>query len=60
LGKKLIKNIVLEIKNAGADACGENGEYHTFVIDGPLFKEKVSFENKGIVIERNYGHLNIV
>ncbi|UOW68970.1 diphthine--ammonia ligase [Paraclostridium bifermentans] len=60
LGKKLTKNIVLEIKNAGADACGENGEYHTFVIDGPLFKEKVSFENKGIVIERNYGHLNIV
>ncbi|GAA0090142.1 diphthine--ammonia ligase [Paraclostridium bifermentans] len=60
LGKKLTKNVVLEIKNAGADACGENGEYHTFVIDGPLFKEKVSFENKGIVIERNYGHLNIV
>ncbi|MCU9815175.1 diphthine--ammonia ligase [Paraclostridium sp. AKS73] len=60
LGKKLTKNVVLEIKNSGADACGENGEYHTFVIDGPLFKEKVSFENKGIVIERNYGHLNIV
>ncbi|MDM8127617.1 diphthine--ammonia ligase [Paraclostridium benzoelyticum] len=60
LGKKLTKNIVDEIKNSGADACGENGEYHTFVIDGPLFKEKISFENKGVVIERNYGHLNIL
>lgn len=60
LGKKLTKNVVDKIKNSGADACGENGEYHTFVIDGPLFKEKISFENKGVVIERNYGHLNIL
>lgn len=60
LGKKLTKEVVSEIKSTGADACGENGEYHTFVIDGPLFREKISFENKGIVIERNYGHLDII
>lgn len=60
LGKKLTKEVVSEIKSTGADACGENGEYHTFVIDGPLFKEKISFKNKGIVIERNYGHLDII
>lgn len=59
LGKKLTKEVVFEIKSTGADVCGENGEYHTFVIDGPLFKNKISFENKGIVIERNYGHLDI-
>jgi uncharacterized protein (TIGR00290 family) len=23
------------------DACGENGEFHTFVYDGPIFKEPV-------------------
>ena len=23
---------------AGVDACGENGEFHTFVFDGPLFR----------------------
>lgn len=28
------------------DPCGENGEFHTFVYDGPLFTEKVKF-NKG-------------
>ena len=60
LGRELTKDVVFEIKKTGADICGENGEYHTFVIDGPLFKEKVSFENKGVVIERNYGHLNIL
>lgn len=26
------------------DPCGENGEFHTFVFDGPLFKNPVSFE----------------
>ena len=60
LGKKLTKNVIDKIKNVGVDVCGENGEYHTFVIDGPLFKEKIHFENKGVIIERNYGHLDIV
>lgn len=23
------------------DACGENGEFHTFVIDGPIFKQRI-------------------
>jgi uncharacterized protein (TIGR00290 family) len=26
---------------SGVDACGENGEFHTFVYDGPLFRERV-------------------
>lgn len=25
----------------GVDPCGENGEFHTFVFDGPLFREPV-------------------
>jgi uncharacterized protein (TIGR00290 family) len=25
------------------DPCGENGEFHTFVFDGPLFKQPVNF-----------------
>lgn len=26
------------------DPCGENGEYHTFCYDGPIFKKKISFK----------------
>ncbi|HRB19184.1 MAG TPA: hypothetical protein PKZ14_03810 [Chitinophagales bacterium] len=26
------------------DVCGENGEYHTFSYDGPIFKKKIEFE----------------
>jgi len=28
---------------ATVDPCGENGEYHTFCYDGPLFKNKINF-----------------
>jgi uncharacterized protein (TIGR00290 family) len=28
---------------AGVDACGENGEFHTFVYDGPAFAAPVTF-----------------
>lgn len=27
----------------GVDPCGENGEFHTFVYDGPIFKKRVGF-----------------
>lgn len=28
-------------KRTGLDICGEQGEYHTMVLDGPLFKKRV-------------------
>ena len=46
LGKVLDRKIIEDIKLTGADACGENGEYHTFVIDGPLFKNRINFINE--------------
>ncbi len=44
LGEILDKNIVQEIKVTGCDVCGENGEYHTFVVDGPIFKDKIDVD----------------
>ena len=29
----------------GMDICGENGEYHTLVFDGPIFKKRVIIGN---------------
>lgn len=31
----------------GVDACGENGEFHTFVYDGPNFKQPVQWKGLG-------------
>src|SRR5262245_61139851 len=36
-----------ELLNAlpkNVDPCGENGEFHTFVYDGPIFKEPLKIE----------------
>ncbi len=30
-------------ENGEIDPCGEKGEYHTFVYDGPIFKKRVDF-----------------
>jgi uncharacterized protein (TIGR00290 family) len=33
------------------DPCGENGEFHSFVYDGPIFRERVSF-TQGVKVLR--------
>ncbi|WP_037314938.1 diphthine--ammonia ligase [Salegentibacter sp. Hel_I_6] len=35
------------------DSCGENGEFHTFVFDGPIFKKPIDFK-KGELVEKSY------
>lgn len=42
---------------AGVDPCGENGEYHTFVFDGPVFQQPIPFTT-GEVVYRKYDSLN--
>jgi len=37
---------------ANVDPCGENGEFHSFVYDGPIFQKKVSYV-KGEVVLRD-------
>jgi uncharacterized protein (TIGR00290 family) len=37
---------------AGVDPCGENGEFHTFVFDGPIFRSPVRVR-AGQVVERD-------
>lgn len=42
---------------ASVDPCGENGEYHSFVYDGPLFTQPIGVE-KGEVVRRTLGDAN--
>jgi uncharacterized protein (TIGR00290 family) len=45
LGRELNASAVKDLEalaaETGMDPCGEKGEYHTMVIDGPLFKEAI-------------------
>ena len=59
LGKTLDKPLIEEIKKTGSDACGENGEYHTFVVDGPLFSTPIELDVLGKTISNGYGILDV-
>jgi uncharacterized protein (TIGR00290 family) len=37
---------------AGVDPCGENGEFHTFVYDAPVFSHPIEVRN-GALVERD-------
>jgi diphthamide synthase (EF-2-diphthine--ammonia ligase) len=37
---------------AGTDPCGENGEFHTFVTDGPMYRHGIAVR-PGAVVERD-------
>lgn len=41
-GRIIDRDFLKDLPNS-VDPCGENGEFHTFVFDGPIFKEPVSF-----------------
>lgn len=57
LGKTLTKELVEEIKATGSDACGENGEYHTIVVDGPIFNHKIEIKPDDFKPENCYRFL---
>ena len=41
-GRLLDKDFIKDLP-PGVDPCGENGEYHTFCFDGPIFKKPISY-----------------
>jgi len=41
-GRELDKSFFSDLP-PGVDPCGENGEFHTFVFDGPIFRTPVHF-----------------
>lgn len=41
IGQIITPSLVNELEAIGIDACGENGEFHTLVLNCPLFKEGI-------------------
>jgi uncharacterized protein (TIGR00290 family) len=50
---RLIDEDFLKDLPANVDPCGENGEYHSFVFDGPIFKTPIDFK-MGEIVYRKY------
>ena len=57
LGRILTHEYVKELEDRGIDPCGEGGEFHTTVIDGPLFKHPISVRKCNILKDGEYAFL---
>ena len=56
-GRYLDTELISKLKQLPIDACGEQGEYHTWVLDAPFFKEPVQLEGTRVVDADEYDYL---
>lgn len=60
VGRQVDREFMQDLeKKKGVDLCGENGEFHTFVFDGPIFKERIEILELGKVLRDGYWFLDI-
>jgi len=58
-GRELDRALLAELP-AGVDPCGENGEFHTFVFDGPGFRSPIAFERGDVRRESSFAFCDLV
>ncbi|MET3537362.1 Dph6-related ATP pyrophosphatase [Chryseobacterium limigenitum] len=51
-GRIIDKDFIQDLPD-NVDPCGENGEFHTFTFDGPIFKNPIQFEI-GETVKKTY------
>ena len=59
LGRILNADVIKDIDNAGIDASGETGEYHTVVTDGPLFSFAIHIAAGDFILRDGYWFLDV-
>jgi uncharacterized protein (TIGR00290 family) len=52
VGREFDRQFLADLPS-NADPCGENGEFHSFVYDGPIFGERIFFTKGEIVLREN-------
>ena len=59
LGKRLDRALIEELTSMAIDPCGEAGEYHTVVTDGPVFREGLRIRQGRAFLRSGYWFLDI-
>jgi uncharacterized protein (TIGR00290 family) len=60
LGRIIDQRFVDEIASTQADPCGENGEYHSFAFQGPMFARRVSWKPGEKRYEAGFSQLDVL
>ena len=59
LGRTVDERFVDEIAATGVDPCGENGEYHSFAFQGPVFAHAVGWQSGPLRSEAGFSQLDL-
>jgi len=54
VGRIVDRDMINELKEKNICPCGENGEFHTFVIDGPIFKKPINIVKSEPVFKQGF------
>jgi len=62
LGRRIDKKFLSDLRrfNNAIDPCGEYGEFHTFIIDGPMFGKKLRIVDSKKILKDGYWFLDIL
>jgi len=54
VGRYMDKDLLNELKIRNICPCGENGEFHTLVVDGPIFKKRIEITESEPVLKEGF------
>lgn len=54
IGHQFDREFLDYLKSKKIDICGENGEFHTFVVDGPVFKKRIEITKSQPVFKKGF------
>ena len=60
LGRIVDEQFIEQIGATGIDPCGENGEYHSFAFNGPMFRQPVQWRRGETRSESGFCQLDLV
>ncbi|MFH1478460.1 MAG: diphthine--ammonia ligase [Candidatus Omnitrophota bacterium] len=54
VGRLVDRDLLKELKSKNICPCGENGEFHTIVIDGPIFKRNIEILESEPILKEGF------
>jgi len=58
VGRGVDRDFMDYLKSKNIELCGENGEYHTLVVSGPLFKSRIEITESRTIKRDSYWFLD--
>ena len=59
MGRYVDMDFISYLNERDIDPCGENGEYHTLVVNGPIFKSRIEIRQSSIIQRNSHWLLDI-